>query len=617
MLRAEPDPGFVAISGQPAGGPDPGGPDLLTDVVCRALIATGLRADPVRHGSVRTATWGGAAGELSDGGLSAGTALPLALERRHRDRPVSAEEVRRGLLAADPDLLAGMLPPFAAATLTGTGTGVDTVLACVDGLGMRQLYCRQAPGWAAVSTSARLLAALAPGCEPDLTAVAVQSQLGWQLGHRTLFLGVEQVPAGSVVTLRDGRVATTSFQAPEPGGPDGPAELAATVDRTRDLLRDYLTAYLADHPDPVLQLTGGQDSRLLLSAIDPARRRGLRVMTLGVPGSPDTAIAAALAERYGMRHEVLDLGGLEGLDPEEAWARCVAAARRLELAADPVARAALDTAEERALPGPRISGLGGEVARGFYYLGVRGEGPVTERRARRLAAWRLVANDAVAAAALEPAFAQWAREVALTQTHLALAASGDTWFAATDRLYLEHRMQRWAGATETAVCSRTAVANPMLDDRFLAAVRALAPADKRGSRFLARLQVALDPELADLPLDGRPPPRSYAEPGWAALASRSRVGAAQGGRKVLQRAAGGRRAPAGGPLLARRATAYLRGRGDLVEPVAATGVFRSAWLDAVVSGAVEPDPATAALLVNLVATGAPARPGEPAGSSPI
>jgi len=581
-VAAAPDPGLVAMSWAGRDG------DALLGSVQRALAHTDPSAVPVRHGdSAAVATWG-----IDPGGLSADRALALTLEVRHHDRSIEAQEVRRALGERDTTLLAGMLPPFAAVAL-----GADAaVLACVDALGLRHLYLRRGPGWVAVSTSARLLAALDPACALDLTGVAVQSQLGWQLGHRTLVAGVEQVAAGSLLRLEDGQVTTTSFAA---GEPLAVAELGATVTRTRDLLRGYLDAYLDDRPDPVLQLTGGQDSRLLLSAIDPARRRGLRVMTLGSPGDPDVVIASELARRFGMRHEVLDLAGLEHLDPEEAWERCLVAARRLELGADPVARAALDTAEERSQPGPRLSGLGGEVARGFYYVGLRGGRPVTERSARRLATWRMLANEAVADDALEQGFAAWARDVALTEVHRALAATGDTLFAATDQLYLEHRIQRWAGVTETAVCSRVAVANPMLDERFLTAVRALPPADKRRARFLARLQVALDPELASLPLDGRPAPVSYAEPGAAAALQRARSRSATVRRKALQRARGERRAPVGAPVLAERAAAHLRERPEILEPLAASGVFREQWLDEVVSGTVDPDPATTALMVNL------------------
>lgn len=597
MTPSGPAAGFVAVTVGPGAAYD------LDHLLDRGISVLGVPADRSSTGTVGFATWGGGRTPGPDG------ALVLTAEARRHDRALTAADVHRALVAPDLPLLAQVLPPFAAVTRDGA----DTVLAAVDPLGMRQLYVRRGPRWSAVSTSARVLAALLPS-GLDLEAVAVQSRLGWQLGRRTLFAGVEQVSAGSLLRLYGGTVHRRETRPPAPAGP---ADAASTVAELRDLLRDYLAAYLDDHPDPVLQLTGGQDSRLLLSAIDPARRRGLRVLTLGVPGSPDVAMAADLARREGMRHEVLDLTDLDGLTPEEAWSRTASAAGDLELAADPVARAALDVAEGRARPGSRLSGLGGEVARGFYYLGSGANAPVTARRAHRLARWRMYVNEAVAPDMLATEFEDWAHGFALDEVHRVLGDSGDPWFASTDRLYLEERMQRWAGVTETAVCQRRAVANPMLDDRFVTAVTALAPADKRGSRFLGRLSVALDPGLADLPLDGRPSPRSYAEAGWGAVAARARATGAAAGHKALQRLSGGRRAPAGGGVLAAGVAAYWRDRPEVLDPVRSTGLVRGEWLDRVVSGEVVPDPASTALMVNLTlaATVVSVRPAS--GASPI
>ena len=56
------------------------------------------------------------------------------------------------------------------------------------------------------------------------------------------------------------------------------------------LLRAWMTEYLDTHDDPVLQLTGGHDSRILLGAIPRSRRNGLRTLTLDAPGGVDAPI---------------------------------------------------------------------------------------------------------------------------------------------------------------------------------------------------------------------------------------------------------------------------------------------------------------------------------------
>ncbi|KQW48841.1 hypothetical protein ASC77_08930 [Nocardioides sp. Root1257] len=566
-------PGFVAVRSTTGAPP----PDL--DAALRRLQPGAATATA---GPLRIATWNAPA-------PVPGTTLLLSQEVRRRDRAASAAEVGQ-LLAWPGEALGEMLPCFGAMTWTG-----DRVTACTDALGFQHLYVVEAPGWSGVSTSARVLAALV-GRGLDADGVAVQSLLGWQLHDRTVFAGVHKLSAGHTATLAPRGLRQQAYaerQAPEPITMDRAVRLA------RDLLRGYLGAYLDDHPDAVLQLTGGQDSRLLLSAIDRRRRVGLRCMTLGVPGSVDVEIAGRIARSAGMRHEVIDLGGLDELAPEEALRLAVGAAGRLEASADPVARAVLDLAETGAAPGPRISGLGGEVARGFYYVGPRGSAEVTARRSRRLGDWRMFANEAVDPAAVDPAWSAWAREVAHDAVHDALEASGERWFAATDALYLDQRMQRWAGVTESAVAGSRRVVNPMLDDRFIGIARDLAPADKRGARFLARLQVALDDELAGVPLDHRPPPRTYAASRVTSTPARLRSSAGKLGRKAAQRLGGERRPPAGGAVLTELLARRWQEDPAMLVALAGSGVFRPSWLDDVAAGRVAPTPGTAALMVNL------------------
>ena len=466
-----------------------------------------------------------------------------------------------------------------------------------DYLGFRHVFHGSGTAGAIVSTSSRACA-VELGSELDLEAVAVQSSLGWQLGQRTLFDGVSKLAPGGIATLEDGEVTLSSFTRT---ATDEQPELDHAARTAADVLRTHLTTYLEDHPDAGLQLTGGQDSRLLLSAIPKARRRGLRVVTLGQAGEADVDIAAELAARYGMRHELLSLSGLEVIDPAEAYALCLDAARRLDYTADPIAHAALTFAEARSEPGPRISGLGGEVARGFYYLGPPTKAPVTRTRAERLARWRMFVNESVPAEALDPSFAEWARDFATEEVVRVLAETGRPWMAATDDLYLHHRMQRWGGVTETAVCLDREVVNPMLDDRFISIATTLDPLDKRNSRFLSRLQLELDPELGAIPLDGRPAPAAYAHRSLQNSARQSAATFQKASRKVLQRLQGQTRPPAGGEVLAAKVLDHWRDSPATLEPLGNLGVFRPSWVEALVKGEATPPSSGVALVVNLMA----------------
>jgi asparagine synthase (glutamine-hydrolysing) len=545
-------------------------------------------------GIVRVVLAGVEVAAMPDGTRVALLSRGPRLGERDLDAAAVAELLRSADAAGSTRPLTGLLPPFAALTWDGTG-----LVAGVDGLGFRHLYLRRGTGWAALSTSARALAALAPG-GLDPVAIGTQGLLGWQVGTRTPFAGVSTVPPGALLRLSAGRLSVVE---PEPA----PAPAEVSVAAAAGLLRRYLGGFLNDHPDAVLQLTGGQDSRILLGAIPPARRRGLAVMTLAVPGSPDLEIAADLARRYGMEHQIVDLGGLEALDPAEAHGLAVAAARRLECSADPLAYASVAWAEAKTETGPRLAGLGGEVARGFYYLGPARSVPVTAGRVRRLAEWRMFPNEAVGAAAIDPVFAAASRQRTLAELTGIFVASGTDWLRATDGFYLGQRMHRWAGVLASADCLDRTVVNPMLDPRFVDLVSALPPRAKQGSRFLSRLSVALDPELSAIPMDGRPAPSVYAHrsPGnYARLAAVT-------GRKVLgktrQRVSQTRRPPAGGELLAARIAEFYRAEPGRLDAARMAGVFRADWLDAVAAGTAAVDPASAAMLVTLeVATGDPA-----------
>lgn len=542
----------------------------------------------------------GPAGILASWGMgpssASGEPLLLSLTNWHHNGSVPASQIARWLADGSLRSLDEMLPPFGAVGNAGGGLRI-----IADRMGFRQIFRLSGERVSAVSTSARALSAIG-GMGLDKHSVALQSQLGWQLGQATLFEGVTKLSPGE--GLRLGPTGTQSESIPEPEVERLPLDEA--VRRAAVLLREFLARYLDENADPVLQLTGGQDSRLLLSAIPIARRRGLKVMTVGGTGNADVDLAAGLSKRYGMHHIVKSLAGLTSLTPGECYELAWEAAERLDCMADPIARAATLWAERSIEQGARLSGLGGEIARGFYYTGRVRPTPVTRRRSEQLARWRMFANEPAEPKALAGWLSKDALAIGIDAVHEAISEGGTSWYEATDELYYRHRMQRWAGLGESAVCFDRALTNPMLDHRYIEIARGLAPKDKQRSIFLARLQVALDEDLADTPLNGRPPPRSYAEPSLTNFA-RLRASTLQAtARKVRQRALHERRPPAGGTVVASRLTEHFRTNRDLLDPVFESGVFAESWLSDVLSGRVKPAPSSLALVMNiLVASLAP------------
>ena len=300
-----------------------------------------------------------------------------------------------------------------------------------------------------------------------------------------------------------------------------------------------------------------------------------------------------------MRHQVEPLASPDGLDPEEAYALCTRSSRRLEGMADPLALAGLSIAEEQFEQGHRVAGLGGEVARGFSYLGRSGATDVTRERVARLTSWRMFANDSIDLDALAPQLREGARARAVDRIHALMAGTGKDWLAATDDFYLYQRMQRWAGVTDTAICLDRSVVNPMLDDRFISIAQSMTPASKRGSLFLARLQMALDPELGRLPLDGRPPPAAYANRGPLNRLRAVRTLGSKAAVKARQRVGRATRPPVGGTVLADKVVEHWRCHPDLLDTAPCREVIDASWLDRVLAGEVAPAPSTVAFLLNV------------------
>lgn len=497
-------------------------------------------------------------------------------------------------LLGNRELLLDAMPPFAALTLDG-----DQLHGGVDFLGFRQVYACRTPTWSAVSTSARVLGRLNDS-KIDLPAVAIQSLLGWQIGVRTMHEGVSKIPAGATFILNKGVLHVDAFSLPYDRFQS--QSLDGAVTRAAGILRDYLSAYLDDHPDAFLQLTGGLDSRILLSAIPASRRSSVGVLTLRGSDADDVKISAELARMYGMRHVIGTLEGLGALTSTETYERCLLAARKIEGMADPLHFMAVTWAEAQFDQGHRLSGLGGEVARGFYYSGRPSHRVnVTRRRVEQLSAWRLFVNESVAKEALTPAFSSWSRNFAISEITDYLESTGLDWHSATDEFYLWHRMQRWSGVVNTAVCQERAVTNPMLDPRFIAIARGLPPQAKYDALFLGRLQMELDADLGRRALDGRPPPQVYAERGLLNEVRKRSVASSRLARKIRQRVNGSNRQPATSADLARGLADEFRSRPELLNPIVELGVFSPPWLAQVMDGSLQPSVSAISMMANILA----------------
>ncbi|GIF05174.1 asparagine synthetase B family protein [Actinoplanes siamensis] len=523
----------------------------------------------------------------------------LGKAARTRTADVATEALgtllRDGAKVAGP-ALAELVPPFAAAHSDGAGA---PVVAATDWLGFRQLFWWQGAGVAAISTSALALRALA-GADQDRSALAVQSLAGWQIGLRTVFEGVHKVPAGCLVALENGRVTLHRYVEESLAVDGAPPSVEDAAIEQAALMTAFHEAYLRDHPRSVLQLTGGQDSRVLQAAIRADLRVGLPALTLDVHGGTDSRFAARLAGMTGMDLRIHWMDDGPAVTPGAAFDLAVRAARELDCMASPLALAPLLRAEAELEQGHRLSGLGGETCRGFYYFGQPSGAVTGPGLIEKLATWRLYANEAVSPEALAPQFAASARSLALELITESFEGYPSEWLAATDHFYLYQRMQRWSGAHGSVAAANRHFINPMFDRRFVQLAHAVRPEEKRNGLLTGRLITLLDPALAAVPLDSGLIPDRMGKPGLAARTAGYRVTARKAARKIRQRLRGQGRPQLGATEMAGLVVAHWRAEPLVTAPLRDTGLVRGSWLDDVLAGRATPSPATVAFLVNLL-----------------
>ena len=568
--------------------------DEFREPAKRALAC--LRDDDVAVERVdRSETgWVAFAGGSSDDLLAepgGGFTVRLSRLARTRSRDISTADLPA--MMSEPAGLTALLPPFAAAHRADQHA---PLVVAVDWLGFRQMYWWRGDGVAAVSTSARALSVLAGG-GLDQAGLGAQALIGWQVGDATIFEGVRTLPPATVARLWQGTLEFHQYA--EPPHFDGKVPtLIDALDEMAWILRDFQTNYLAEHPDTMLQLTGGHDSRILLAAIPERMRTDLRTLTVGDEDHPDVVIAAALSKRCGLRHQVHAFDIRRWPTAQEAHAQALSAARSLECLTSPLAKAPLLFVEAGIEQGHRLAGLGGEVARGFYYAGQPAGATTSPQLVERLAQWRLFSNEAVAPEAVQPEFLTQARETTMA-TLKDLFAPGD-WLRATDEFYLMQRMYRWAGVTGTVDAVHRHEVNPMLDRRFIELALAVAPQDKRDSRLLGQLMTRLDPELARIPLDSGLVPARLAHPSAATRLAVHTATVRKVIRKVRQRLTGSRKPQFGAAQTAELVLRHWRANPEACAPLYDIPILRPQWLDETCAGTKTAEPMTIAFLLNLL-----------------
>ncbi|MGI5817288.1 MAG: asparagine synthetase B family protein [Armatimonadota bacterium] len=188
--------------------------------------------------------------------------------------------------------------------------------------GIHQLFYAQAEGAFVFGTDARAVvgSGVWSGVVND-AALDSYLDVGHGLPPDTLFAGVSRLPAGCVLTLRDGAVdLRRGFRlrlAPDEAGGD-PAR------RLREAHRDAVARCIRSADEIGAFLSGGLDSSLNVAAMRELSDEPIHTFSVTYPGEEidESAYARLVAERFDTEHHELALTSAAVLDelPEMVWA---------------------------------------------------------------------------------------------------------------------------------------------------------------------------------------------------------------------------------------------------------------------------------------------------------
>ncbi len=308
---------------------------------------------------------------------------------------------------------------------------------------------------------------------------------------QTLHPQVRRVPGGAVLHARGGEVSlrrtdllTRALDADD----------ATPVEVVRALRR-----VVAEVPaDPLLAMTAGLDSRLLLAAL---LREGHRptLWTAGPADCPDVLVARAIARATGLPHHVVELDAAGYLEHAPAITRATGGAY---LAGDWHSRLLFEGAQSLEAP-VVIKGTNGELARSFY-AGFPGAA-LADRLPGGVARARLAITVRRGRQSFptRPAFLEGAGGLAAELA--ALCAGPARPLDRLDHFYALQRIRHFCGMGVRLSDEALPVAAPFLDARWSLAAARLPRRWKLEGR-LHRVAIArLAPDLLRHPFGGATP----------------------------------------------------------------------------------------------------------------
>lgn len=477
-----------------------------------ARYAARWATPPTRHAAVAATAgvllWQGRAASRWPAWARAGRTsvaslyAPLGYERVVAAEPLDTAPLRLAdALRRRPAAVQELCPPFVSARLDAAA---DRLTLHTDALGVGRLFEVRTPaGWVWSNRPEAALAFAGMPARPD--------EVGWQhiavadelFGEVTAYEGVRAVDAATTIEWdgRDGRRTVQAFDTVSSWVCPHPERQARElIEIAAHDLEAVAHSVARLYPErPVVDLTGGRDSRLVAAAFLAS---GVDV-TLhthdALPGDLEVAreLVALLpdVQRDSIEHRIEHVvtGGIAAPRP---WAALASATGWHAFAEGLRPFSYLHYPPPEHLDAPRplaIGGAGGEVAHGYYYpRDLDALRQLPEAAMLEMFAESIVARHAPATGAQPNAREQLRRHLAATLRDI--AARGHREAAVLDVFYLRERIRRWGSTGE-----RPGVVSPLLATSFMRACLALTPQQRTANVVHRELTRRLAPRWADVP----------------------------------------------------------------------------------------------------------------------
>lgn len=466
-------------------------PRRITGMTQREHAAAGARVSVWTHDLARTP---GLARDPASGSFLAVIGNPSPTNGAHAEGEALLERLLRACLADGIDAFGAVSPPFGCAFYDGR-TGEAHVR--IDRLGFQHLYLRTGIDGRTWICSSGLALACALPSTVDPRHVAEWLAMGHFMSDRTLVREVRKLNCGEHIHLtRSGATSTDGWQPSSPH-PDIPGGTHGLVDRFGAEFQKSVVA-TAVGSRLATEMTGGIDSRYLLATLLDRDISAL-AWTLGQPGWNELRIIGQLRKKRAFAHRLvaLDTDIVPRLPSlvQEMQELSDGEANALEYAPLLIAFDELAPVRKTSL-----SGVAGEIARGFYFGLLK-----ASRQQRGVPIEALLVKETRPAAPARDAFA---RELGLDPTAELRAVVEDfvarspaaTPEGILEDLYLRARLQRFAGRNFTTTGYFCRQGLPYFGNDFVEFVLRLPYEVKHDGWIIRKSLMQIAPDLARVPL---------------------------------------------------------------------------------------------------------------------